>query len=118
LRIRLTRFFIVSRYRDELQAALPTEQALSTALETTGTPFFSRASRSRSVSEGSSSSRARSWRRWDSAESIDVGFAVAFAFTFLPAVLVALGPRIDAVARPAAALREPRRRLAPRSNLG
>lgn len=88
--------FIVSRYRDELDAGSGPAEALVTALETAGHAvlfsgfavavglaglFFFRGSFLATMGFGG---------------SIVVAFAVAFALTFLPAVLVALGPRIDA----------------------
>lgn len=88
--------FIVSRYRDELDGGASMAQALVVALDTTGHAvlfsgfavaiglaglFFFRGSFLATMGFGG---------------SVVVAFAVAFAFTFLPAMLVALGPRLDA----------------------
>jgi RND superfamily putative drug exporter len=88
--------FIVSRYRDELHGGASTAEALVTALHTTGHAvlfsgfavavglaglFFFRGSFLATMGFGG---------------SVVVAFAVVFAFTFLPAMLVALGPRLDA----------------------
>jgi RND superfamily putative drug exporter len=88
--------FIVSRYRDELDAGSGMADALVVAIETAGHAvlfsgfavavglaglFFFRGSFLATMGFGG---------------SIVVAFAVAFALTFLPAVLVGLGPRIDA----------------------
>ncbi len=88
--------FIVSRYRDELAGGASVAEALETALDTAGRAvlfsgfavaiglaglFFFRGSFLATMGFGG---------------SVVVAFAVAFALTFLPAVLVALGPRIDA----------------------
>ncbi len=88
--------FIVSRYRDEIERGASSDEALVTALDTTGHAvlfsgfavgiglaalFFFRGSFLATMGFGG---------------SVVVFFAVAFAFTFLPAMLVALGPRLDA----------------------
>jgi RND superfamily putative drug exporter len=88
--------FIVSRYRDELARGAPLAEALQIALASAGHAvlfsgfavaiglaglFFFRGSFLATMGFGG---------------SVVVAFAVLFALTFLPAVLVALGPRIDA----------------------
>jgi RND superfamily putative drug exporter len=88
--------FIVSRYRDELEGGATTAEALATALATTGHAvlfsgfavaiglaglFFFRGSFLATMGFGG---------------SVVVAFAVVFAFTFLPAMLVAVGRHIDA----------------------
>lgn len=87
--------FLVSRYRDELAEGATMAQALETALESSGHAvlfsgfavatglaglFFFRGSFLASMGFGG---------------SLVVAFSVLFALTFLPAVLVAVGPQID-----------------------
>jgi RND superfamily putative drug exporter len=92
--------FIVSRYRDELYAGATTEDALVTALEKTGhAVLFSGLSVAVGLA-GLLFFRGSFLATMGLGGSIVVGFALAFAFTFLPAMLVALGPRIDALRVP------------------
>ena len=92
--------FIVSRYRDELYAGATTEDALVTALDTTGhAVLFSGFSVAIGLG-GLLFFRGSFLASMGLAGSIVVGFALAFAFTFLPAMLVALGPRVDALRIP------------------
>ena len=88
--------FIVSRYRDEVEAGADTAQALVTAVDTAGRAvvfsgfavaiglgslLFFRGSFLASMGVGG---------------TVVVACAVVFALTFLPALLVVLGPRINA----------------------
>jgi RND superfamily putative drug exporter len=92
--------FIVSRYRDELYAGATTEDAIVTALDTTGhAVLFSGFSVAIGLG-GLLFFRGSFLASMGLAGSIVVGFALVFAFTFLPAMLVALGPRIDALRVP------------------
>jgi len=88
--------FIVSRYRDELHAGVPMEKALMTALDTSGHAVLFSGFAVAIGLGGLLFFRGSFLATMGLGGSIVVGFAVAFAFTFLPAVLVALGPRIDA----------------------
>jgi RND superfamily putative drug exporter len=89
--------FIVSRYRDEIYGGATIEQALVTALETTGhAVLFSGFSVAIGLG-GLLFFHGSFLASMGLGGSIVVGFALAFAFTFLPATLVALGPRIDAL---------------------
>jgi len=88
--------FIVSRYRDELARGAGFEAALITAMDTTGRAVvFS----GLAVAIGLGSLlffHGSFLASMGLAAGIVVGLAVLFALTFLPALLVVLGPRIDA----------------------
>jgi RND superfamily putative drug exporter len=89
--------FIVSRYRDELRGGATIEDALVTALDTTGhAVLFSGFSVAVGLC-GLLFFRGSFLASMGLGGSIVVAFSVLFAFTFLPAMLVALGPRIDAL---------------------
>lgn len=88
--------FIVSRYRDELAAGASTAAALVTALETSGHAVVFSGFAVAVGLGGLLFFRGSFLATMGFGGSIVVAFAVAFALTFLPAVLVALGPRIDA----------------------
>ncbi len=88
--------FIVSRYRDELARGATIDKALTTALETTGhAVLFSGFAVAVGLS-GLFFFRGSFLATMGIGGSVVVGLSVLIAFTFLPAVLVALGPRIDA----------------------
>lgn len=88
--------FIVSRYRDELEGGASFEDALITALDTTGhAVVFS----GFAVAIGLGSLlffHGSFLATMGIGATIVVALAVGFALTFLPALLVELGPRIDA----------------------
>lgn len=88
--------FIVSRYRDELADGAPLADALQTAMDTSGRAVvFSGVA----VAIGLGSLlffRGSFLAGLGLAAGIVVALAVAAALTFLPALLVWLGPRIDA----------------------
>ncbi len=88
--------FIVSRYRDELEAGATPDDALVTALDTSGhAVVFS----GFAVAIGLGSLlffKGSFLATMGVGGTIVVALAVVFALTFLPALLVALGPRIDA----------------------
>lgn len=87
--------FIVSRYRDELQRGATREQALITTLDTSGRAVvFSGVA----VAIGLSSLmffRGSFLASMGLAGGIVVALAIAFALTFLPALLVVIGRHID-----------------------
>lgn len=88
--------FIVSRYRDELDAGAGVEDALSTAMDTSGRAV---AFSGLAVGIGLGSLlffRGSFLATMGLAAAIVVGLAVLFALTFLPALLVVLGPKINA----------------------
>jgi RND superfamily putative drug exporter len=88
--------FIVSRYRDELAGGASLAEALTTAIETTGhAVLFSGFAVAVGLS-GLFFFRGSFLATMGIGGSVVVALSVLFAFTFLPAVLVALGPRIDA----------------------
>ncbi len=88
--------FIVSRYRDELDGGADMATALVTALETAGhAVVFSGFAVAIGLS-GLFFFRGSFLATMGFGGSVVVAFSVIFALTFLPAVLVALGPRIDA----------------------
>lgn len=88
--------FIVSRYRDELAGGATTADALTTALDTTGhAVLFSGLAVGVGLS-GLFFFGGSFLATMGIGGSVVVALSVAFAFTFLPAVLVAVGPRIDA----------------------
>ncbi|MGH7789978.1 MAG: MMPL family transporter, partial [Candidatus Binatia bacterium] len=88
--------FIVSRYRDELEAGANTTTAVHTTMETAGRAVvFS----GLAVAIGLGSLlffRGSFLATMGLGAAIVVAFAVLFALTFLPALLVVLGPRINA----------------------
>jgi len=88
--------FIVSRYRDELKGGATTEQAIVTALNTTGHAVLFSGFAVAVGLAGLLFFHGNFLATMGIGGSVVVTFAVAFAFTFLPATLVALGPRIDA----------------------
>jgi RND superfamily putative drug exporter len=88
--------FIVSRYRDELEAGASTEDALATALDTSGhAVVFS--GFAVAIGLGAMLFFHRSFlATMGLGGMIVVVLAVVSALTFLPALIVALGPRINA----------------------
>lgn len=88
--------FIVSRFRDELEAGFNVEDALSRTLATAGRAvFFSGVAVGVGLS-GLLFFHGSYLASMGLAGSVVVALAVLFALTFLPAVLAILGPRVDA----------------------
>jgi RND superfamily putative drug exporter len=88
--------FIVSRYRDEIARGATLPEALVTAITTTGhAVVFSGFAVAIGLS-GLFFFRGSFLATMGFGGSIVVGLSIIAALTFLPAVLVALGPRIDA----------------------
>lgn len=88
--------FIVSRFRDELEAGFSVEDALSRTLATAGRAVFYSGVAVGVGLAGLLFFHGSYLASMGLAGSVVVALAVFFALTFLPAVLAILGPRVDA----------------------